>query len=79
MLVGLFLVVKYLGKEWINWIMSHYFGLAGLYSVPHVISLFFLSHGFSSFLIMPSFSSPSSAWQKSHWAVDVGTEAPIHV
>ncbi|KAN0107196.1 Signal peptide peptidase domain containing protein [Russula decolorans] len=40
LLVGLFLVVKYLGKEWINWFMSLYFGLAGLYSVPHsLISL----------------------------------------
>ncbi|KAH9998450.1 signal peptide peptidase-domain-containing protein [Russula compacta] len=40
MLVGLFLVLKYLGKEWINWLMSLYFGFAGLYSVPHsLISL----------------------------------------
>jgi hypothetical protein len=38
-LVGLFLVLKYLGKEWINWFMSVYFGLAGLYSVPHVSPL----------------------------------------
>ena len=38
-LVGLFLVVKYLGKEWINWLMSLYFGLAGLYGVPHVSPL----------------------------------------
>jgi len=35
LLVGLFLVVKYLGAEWINWLMSLYFGLAGLYSIPH--------------------------------------------
>ncbi|KAI0277418.1 signal peptide peptidase-domain-containing protein [Russula aff. rugulosa BPL654] len=40
LLVGLFLVLKYLGKEWINWLMSLYFGLAGLYSVPYsLISL----------------------------------------
>jgi len=40
LLVGLFLVVKYLGKEWINWIMSLYFAVAGLYTVPHsLISL----------------------------------------
>ena len=36
LLVGLFLVIKYLGKEWINWLMSIYFALAGLYSVPYV-------------------------------------------
>lgn len=39
LLVGLFLVLKYLGKEWINWLMSLYFGFAGLYSVPHVSPL----------------------------------------
>ncbi|KAI0298504.1 peptidase A22B, signal peptide peptidase [Russula brevipes] len=40
MLVGLFLIIKYLGKEWINWLMSCYFALAGLYSVPRsLISL----------------------------------------
>jgi len=40
MLVGLFLVLKYLGKEWINWLLSLYFALVGLYSVPHsLISL----------------------------------------
>jgi len=40
MLVGLFLVLKYLGKEWINWLLSLYFALVGLYSVPRsLISL----------------------------------------
>ena len=39
MLVGLFLVLKYLGKEWINWLLSLYFALVGLYSVPRVLSL----------------------------------------
>jgi len=37
LLVGLFLVIKYLGKEWINWIMSLYFGLVGLYTVPNAL------------------------------------------
>ena len=41
MLFGLFLVLKYLGKEWINWLMSIYFGLAGLYSIPNVSTLTF--------------------------------------
>jgi minor histocompatibility antigen H13 len=35
LLAGLFLVIKYFGKEWINWLLSLYFALAGLYSVPH--------------------------------------------
>jgi minor histocompatibility antigen H13 len=34
LLAGLFLVIKYFGKEWINWLLSLYFALAGLYSVP---------------------------------------------
>jgi len=42
LLVGLFLVLKYLGKEWINWLMSLYFGFAGLYSVPYVSPLTYL-------------------------------------
>jgi minor histocompatibility antigen H13 len=33
---GLFLVIKYLGPSWINWIMSWYFSIAALYSVPDV-------------------------------------------
>jgi minor histocompatibility antigen H13 len=47
MLVGLFLVLKYLGKEWINWLLSLYFALVGLYSVPRVTPSPF-SHSFSS-------------------------------
>jgi len=40
LLVGLYLVIKYLGKEWLNWLMSFYFALTGLFSVPHsLISL----------------------------------------
>ncbi|KAH9961237.1 signal peptide peptidase-domain-containing protein [Russula dissimulans] len=40
LLVGLFLIIKYLGKEWLNWLMSFYFALTGLYSVPRsLISL----------------------------------------
>ncbi|KAH9978656.1 signal peptide peptidase-domain-containing protein [Lactifluus volemus] len=35
LLGGLFLVIKYFGKEWINWLLSLYFILAGFYSVPH--------------------------------------------
>ncbi|KAI0305685.1 signal peptide peptidase-domain-containing protein [Multifurca ochricompacta] len=46
LLAGLFLVIKYFGKEWINWLMSLYFSLAGLYSVPHsFISLAKLTFG----------------------------------
>ena len=43
LLVGLFLILKYLGKEWINWLLSLYFALVGLHSVPHVTSLLFLA------------------------------------
>ncbi|KAI0254114.1 signal peptide peptidase-domain-containing protein [Lactifluus subvellereus] len=40
LLAGLFLVIKYFGKEWINWLLSLYFALAGIYSVPYsLISL----------------------------------------
>jgi len=38
LLAGLFLVIKYFGKEWINWLLSLYFALAGLYSVPHSLT-----------------------------------------
>ena len=30
---GLYLIIKYLGPEWINWLMSWYLSLASLYSV----------------------------------------------
>ncbi|KAI0036854.1 signal peptide peptidase-domain-containing protein [Vararia minispora EC-137] len=36
-LLGLFLVIKYLGKEWINWLMGWYFSFAALYSVPSML------------------------------------------
>jgi hypothetical protein len=58
-LVGLFLVLKYLGKEWINWLMSLWFGLAGLYSVPHVSPLTCL-RGFLAIPYYPSLVSHSS-------------------
>jgi len=32
-LFGLFLVIKYFGKEWINWILGWYFSVAGIGSV----------------------------------------------
>ncbi|THH08394.1 hypothetical protein EW146_g9008 [Bondarzewia mesenterica] len=32
-LFGLYLVMKYLGKEWINWLLGWYFSLAGIGSV----------------------------------------------
>ena len=32
-LFGLYLVVKYLGKEWINWLLGWYFSIAGVGSV----------------------------------------------
>ncbi|KAF6761175.1 signal peptide peptidase-domain-containing protein [Ephemerocybe angulata] len=32
-LVGLYLIVKYFGKEWINWFLGWYFSLAGVGSV----------------------------------------------
>ncbi|KAK7045582.1 hypothetical protein VNI00_007414 [Paramarasmius palmivorus] len=32
-LFGLFLVIKYFGKEWINWLLGWYFSLAGVGSV----------------------------------------------
>jgi hypothetical protein len=35
-LTGLYLVIKYLGKEWINWLMGWYFTCAALYTVPNV-------------------------------------------
>jgi hypothetical protein len=55
MLVGLFLILKYLGKEWINWLLSLYFALVGLYSVPHVTPSSF-SHGFSLEIYYASYS-----------------------
>ena len=36
MLFGLYLVVKYLGKEWINWLLQWYFTFAGVGSVGKV-------------------------------------------
>ena len=30
---GLYLIIKYLGPEWINWLMSWYLSLASLYIV----------------------------------------------
>ncbi|KAI9463548.1 signal peptide peptidase-domain-containing protein [Lactarius psammicola] len=38
LLGGLFLVIKYFGKEWINWLLSLYFGLAGIYTVPRSLT-----------------------------------------
>ncbi|KAI9437759.1 signal peptide peptidase-domain-containing protein [Lactarius indigo] len=38
LLGGLFLAIKYFGKEWINWLLSLYFALAGLYSVPRSLT-----------------------------------------
>lgn len=38
LLASLFLVIKYFGKEWINWLLSLYFALAGLYSVPRSLT-----------------------------------------
>ncbi|KAG6845393.1 hypothetical protein H0H87_009740 [Tephrocybe sp. NHM501043] len=32
-LFGFYLVIKYLGKEWINWLLSWYFSIAGVASV----------------------------------------------
>ena len=52
MLVGLFLVIKYLGKEWLNWLMSFYFALTGLFSVSHVNLSSYA--GFSRLLMVPS-------------------------
>lgn len=35
-LFGLYLVVKYLGKEWINWLLGWYFAIAGVGSCAKV-------------------------------------------
>jgi minor histocompatibility antigen H13 len=35
-LFGLFLVIKYFGREWINWVLGWYFSLAGVGSVFRV-------------------------------------------
>lgn len=35
-LLGLYLVVKYLGEEWINWLLGWYFSIAGVGSVWNV-------------------------------------------
>ena len=35
-LFGLYLVVKYLGPEWINWLLQWYFTLTGIGSVGKV-------------------------------------------
>ena len=32
-LLGLYLVVKFLGTEWINWLLAHYFTITGGISV----------------------------------------------
>ena len=69
MLVGLFLVLKYLGKEWINWFMSLYFSLAGLYSVPHVVSLL----ACACFLL--TLRSLSLAWWHLRWALNAGANS----
>jgi minor histocompatibility antigen H13 len=64
LLVGLFLVVKYLGKEWINWFMSLCFGLAGLYRVPY------------SFISLAKFTLGTQRWsQFTNHQVKVGFRA----
>lgn len=35
-LFGLYMVVKYVGKEWINWLLGWYFAIAGVGSVWRV-------------------------------------------
>jgi len=75
MLVGLFLVLKYLGKEWINWLLSLYFALVGLYSVPHVPPSYILAQLLSK-VDSALFFSPSLVWQNSRWAVSAGTDSP---
>jgi hypothetical protein len=32
-LFGMYVIVKYFGKEWINWLLSWYFSIAGVGSV----------------------------------------------
>ncbi len=38
-LFSLYVVVKYLGPEWINWLLGWYFSLAGVASVWKVLDL----------------------------------------
>lgn len=40
MLCGLYYVIKYFGKEWINWLLGWYFALAGVGSLWKVIMSF---------------------------------------
>lgn len=71
LLVGLFLILKYLGKEWINWLLSFYFAVVGLYSVPHVrpplsrtVSLRVFTVPFQSLISLAKFALGRQCWNR---------------
>ncbi|KAF8909839.1 peptidase A22B, signal peptide peptidase, partial [Mucidula mucida] len=51
-LLGLYLVIKYVGKEWINWILGWYFSFAGLGSI------------WKSSIALVSFTVGTERWKK---------------
>ena len=53
-LFGLYMVVTYVGKEWINWLLGWYFSIAGVGSVWKVRrSLFVFVCGWEHALVLP--------------------------
>jgi len=51
-LFGMYVIMKYFGKEWINWLLSWYFSIAGVGSVWKVCCVDW--HGISRFVISSS-------------------------
>lgn len=41
-LVGLYILVKYLGAVWVNWLLGWYFAIAGVGSVWNVSQFIYL-------------------------------------